>query len=72
LTRQIPLYSLRELVKPGVTGWAQIRYPYGATVEDARHKLEYDLYYVCHRSLFLNLTILFHTVRTVVTGRGAR
>jgi sugar transferase (PEP-CTERM system associated) len=72
LKASIPLYGLREIVKPGVTGWAQIRYPYGSTVEDAKRKLEYDLYYIRHRSFFLNLTILFHTARTVLTGRGAR
>lgn len=72
LKEQVPLFGLREVVRPGVTGWAQISYPYGSTVEDARNKLEFDLYYVRHRSLFLNLSILFHTARTVLTGRGAR
>jgi sugar transferase (PEP-CTERM system associated) len=72
LKRQIPFYELREAVKPGITGWAQIRYPYGASVEDARNKLEYDLYYVKNGSLFLDLTIIFHTVRHVLMGRGAR
>jgi lipopolysaccharide/colanic/teichoic acid biosynthesis glycosyltransferase len=72
LKTQIPFFSLREAVKPGITGWAQIRYPYGATVEDARAKLEYDLYYVQHQSLFLDLAICFHTVKTVLFGRGAR
>ena len=72
LKQQIPFFGLREAVKPGITGWAQIRYPYGATVDDARAKLEYDLYYVEHRSLFLDLAIVFHTVKTVIFGRGAR
>jgi len=72
LKTQIPFFGLREAVKPGITGWAQIRYPYGATVEDARAKLEYDLYYVQHQSLFLDLAICFHTVKTVLFGRGAR
>jgi lipopolysaccharide/colanic/teichoic acid biosynthesis glycosyltransferase len=72
LKRAIPFYGLREAVKPGVTGWAQIRYPYGASVEDAKNKLEYDLYYVKNGSLFLDLSILFHTVRHVLLGRGAR
>jgi lipopolysaccharide/colanic/teichoic acid biosynthesis glycosyltransferase len=72
LKTQIPFFSLREAVKPGITGWAQIRYPYGATVEDARNKLEYDLYYVQHQSLFLDLAICFHTVKIVLFGRGAR
>lgn len=72
LKTQIPFFGLREAVKPGITGWAQIRYPYGATVDDARAKLEYDLYYVQHQSLFLDLAICFHTVKTVLFGRGAR
>ncbi|MBN1204516.1 MAG: sugar transferase [Myxococcaceae bacterium] len=72
LNKQIPFYGLREAVKPGITGWAQIRYPYGASVEDARNKLEFDLYYVKNGSLFLDLGIIFHTVRHVLLGRGAR
>ncbi|MDQ3265223.1 MAG: sugar transferase, partial [Myxococcota bacterium] len=72
LKQQIPFYGLREAVKPGITGWAQIRYPYGASVEDARNKLEFDLYYVKNGSLFLDLAIIFHTVRHVLLGRGAR
>jgi exopolysaccharide biosynthesis polyprenyl glycosylphosphotransferase len=72
LKRQIPFYGLREAVKPGITGWAQIRYPYGASVDDARNKLEFDLYYVKNGSLFLDIGIIFHTVRHVLLGRGAR
>lgn len=72
LKEQIPFYGLREAVKPGITGWAQIRYPYGASVEDARNKLEFDLYYVKNGSLFLDIGIIFHTVRHVLLGRGAR
>ena len=72
LKTQIPFYGLREAVKPGITGWAQIRYPYGSSVDDARAKLEYDLYYVQHQSLFLDLAICFHTVKIVLFGRGAR
>ncbi|MFY0575433.1 sugar transferase [Cystobacter fuscus] len=72
LKQQIPFYSLREAVKPGLTGWAQIRYPYGASVEDARNKLEFDLYYVKNGSLFLDMSIIFHTVRHVLLARGAR
>lgn len=72
LDKQIPFYRLRLIAKPGITGWAQVRYPYGASVEDARAKLEYDLYYLKNRSLFLDLTILFHTVRHVLMGKGAR
>ncbi|QRK07226.1 sugar transferase [Archangium violaceum] len=72
LKQQIPFYGLREAVKPGLTGWAQIRYPYGASVEDARNKLEFDLYYVKNGSLFLDMGIIFHTVRHVLLARGAR
>jgi exopolysaccharide biosynthesis polyprenyl glycosylphosphotransferase len=72
ISREVPYYALREGVKPGITGWAQIRYPYGASVEDARNKLEFDLYYVKNGTLFLDLAILFHTVRHVLLGRGAR
>ncbi len=72
LKKQIPFYALREAVKPGLTGWAQIRYPYGASVEDARNKLEFDLYYVKNGSLFLDMSIIFHTVRHVLLARGAR
>lgn len=68
----IPHYHDRACVKPGITGWAQINYPYGASVEDARHKLAYDLYYVRRRSLFLDLLILIKTVRVVVFQEGSR
>lgn len=72
LTAQIPYFAARHSVKPGVTGWAQVRYPYGATVEDAQEKLQYDLYYVKNHSLFLDVLILFETVFVVLTARGAR
>jgi sugar transferase (PEP-CTERM system associated) len=72
LTREIPFYALRHSVKPGVTGWAQVRYPYGATVEDSQEKLQYDLYYVKNHTLFLDLVVLMETVSVVLTGRGAR
>ncbi len=72
IKEKVPFYELREVARPGITGWAQVRYPYGASIEDARNKLEYDLYYLKNRSFFLDLTILFHTVRHVLTGRGAR
>jgi sugar transferase (PEP-CTERM system associated) len=71
LTRRIPYYAVRHSVKPGVTGWAQVRYHYGSSVEDAQQKLHYDLYYVKNHSLFLDLLILFETVAVVLTGRGA-
>jgi sugar transferase (PEP-CTERM system associated) len=72
LTQDIPYYSVRHSVKPGVTGWAQVRFDYGATVEDAKQKLQYDLYYVKNHTLFLDLLIMFETISVVLTGRGAR
>jgi len=72
LEKQIPYYALRHCAKPGITGWAQVRYSYGASVDDAVEKLQYDLYYVKNRSLFLDLMILLATVEVVLWGRGAR
>jgi sugar transferase (PEP-CTERM system associated) len=72
LTKQIPYYALRHGAKPGITGWAQVRYQYGASVDDAIEKLQYDLYYVKNRSLFLDLAIMMATVEVVLWGRGAR
>lgn len=71
LTKEIPFYAVRHSVKPGVTGWAQVRYHYGATVEDSAEKLQYDLYYVKNHSLFLDIVVLFETIGVVVTGKGA-
>jgi sugar transferase (PEP-CTERM system associated) len=72
LVKQIPYYSLRHSAKPGITGWAQVRYQYGASVDDAIEKLQYDLYYLKNRSLFLDLMIMVATVEVVMWGRGAR
>jgi len=72
LTAKIPFYALRHTVKPGLTGWAQVRYQYGASMEDALEKLQYDLYYVKNHSLVLDISVLFQTVGVVVSGRGAR
>ena len=72
LTREIPYYAVRHSVKPGVTGWAQVRYQYGATVEDSLQKLQYDLYYVKNHSIFLDIVILFETIGVVLSGKGAR
>jgi sugar transferase (PEP-CTERM system associated) len=72
LTKEIPFYACRHSVKPGVTGWAQVRYHYGATVEDSREKLQYDLYYVKNNSLFIDLVVLFETVAVVLLAKGAR
>ena len=70
LEKEIPLYNLRHLVRPGITGWAQVMYPYGASVEDAREKLQYDLYYIKNYSVLLDIGIIFKTLRVVVLGRG--
>ena len=72
LMKQIPYYNERHRVKPGLTGWAQLCYEYGATMDDARMKLQYDLYYVKHASVFLDLIILLETVEVVLWGKGAR
>jgi exopolysaccharide biosynthesis polyprenyl glycosylphosphotransferase len=71
LAQEVPFYEERLMVQPGITGWAQVSYPYGASATDARHKLEYDLYYMKHMSVFLDLFILLDTVRIVLTG-GAK
>ncbi len=72
LLSSVPCYALRHQVKPGITGWAQICYPYAATVDSASDKLEYDLYYIKNRSLFLDLTILFQTIQVVLWRKGSR
>ena len=72
LAKQIPYYAMRHSVQPGITGWAQVRYPYGASVDDAIEKLQYDLYYVKNHCLFLDLMILIDTVQVVLWGKGAR
>jgi sugar transferase (PEP-CTERM system associated) len=68
----IPYYSRRHFIKPGVTGWAQVRYPYGSSIEDAVEKLRYDLYYIKNLSPFLDTLIFFETIKVVLFGRGAR
>jgi lipopolysaccharide/colanic/teichoic acid biosynthesis glycosyltransferase len=70
LTRDIPFYGQRHVVKPGITGWAQVRYTYGATVEDAIEKLQYELYYIKHLSVSFDLFIIFETIKTVVMRAG--
>ncbi len=72
LTEIIPFYTQRHLVKPGLTGWAQIKYPYGASVEDAIEKLRYDLYYIKNQSFILDAIIVFETIKIVLFGRGGR
>jgi sugar transferase (PEP-CTERM system associated) len=72
LAQEIPFYSLRHMARPGLTGWAQVRYGYGATLAEAREKLSYDLYYLKHKSLGLDLLIMFETIKTIVRRRGAQ
>ncbi|HIK58861.1 MAG: sugar transferase [Verrucomicrobiales bacterium] len=72
LQEKIPYYDLRFSVKPGLTGWAQVKYRYGSTEEDALEKLQYDLYYVKHLSLLFDMTIIFETIQVVLRGKGAR
>jgi len=72
LRKELPYYFQRHTVKPGITGWAQIKYPYGASKEDALEKLKYDYYYIKHMSLIFDLTVIMETIKTVLLGRGAR
>jgi sugar transferase (PEP-CTERM system associated) len=72
LAKEIPFYQQRHAVKPGVTGWAQVKYEYGSSVEDAMEKLRYDLYYIKHLSIALDLSIVFDTVKVVMFGKGAK
>jgi lipopolysaccharide/colanic/teichoic acid biosynthesis glycosyltransferase len=71
LTREIPFYHQRHVVRPGLTGWAQVRYTYGASTEDALQKLQYDLFYIKNLSLALDLFIIAMTVKTVILQKGA-
>ena len=72
LSEQIPYFNLRHMIRPGLTGWAQVRYGYGATLEQAREKLEFDLYYIKHMTLGLDLLIMFETVKTILRRQGAQ
>ena len=72
LAKEIPLYNERHMVKAGLTGWAQINYPYGASVNDARSKLSYDLYYVKNFSILFDIVILLQTIRVVLWPSGVR
>ncbi len=72
LSKEIPYYGVRHMVRPGLTGWAQVRYKYGSTIADAREKLQYDLFYIKNASLGLDLLIIFQTVKTVLLRRGAQ
>ncbi|MCI0479889.1 sugar transferase, partial [Candidatus Uhrbacteria bacterium] len=70
LTVQMPYYALRHLTRPGLTGWAQVKFPYAGTFEDNLQKLQYDLYYIKHRSLFLDVAILLRTIGIVLKRKG--
>jgi exopolysaccharide biosynthesis polyprenyl glycosylphosphotransferase len=72
LAEEIPFYQQRHAVKPGVTGWAQVKYQYGSSIEDAMEKLRYDLYYIKHLSIALDLSIVFDTVKVIMFGKGAK
>jgi len=72
LSEEIPFYDVRTTIRPGLTGWAQIRYGYGATLAESREKLAYDLYYVKHKTLGLDLLIMFETIKTIIRRRGAQ
>jgi sugar transferase (PEP-CTERM system associated) len=72
LSKEIPYYGVRHIVRPGITGWAQVRYKYGNTIEDAKEKLQYDLFYIKNASLGLDVLIMFQTVKIVLLGRGAQ
>jgi len=72
LSEELPFYYLRNLIRPGLTGWAQVRFGYGATLAETKEKLEYDLYYVKHMSLGLDLLIMFETIKTILRRRGAQ
>ena len=72
LKKDIHYYSERHFVKPGVTGWAQVRYPYGASVEDAMEKLRFDLYYIKNLSLLFDVMIILETIQVVIFRKGAR
>jgi sugar transferase (PEP-CTERM system associated) len=72
LEEQIPYYNMRHIIRPGLTGWAQVKYQYGASLEETKQKLQYDLYYIKHMSVALDLWIMFETIKTVILRRGAQ
>ena len=72
LLQEIPYYNLRHTVRPGITGWAQIRYKYGSSVEDAREKFRYDLFYIKNMSLGLDVLVFFQTIKVILLSRGAK
>ena len=71
LVKKIPFYELRYSIRPGLSGWAQVNYPYGASIKDSEEKLSYDLYYLGNFSFLIDLAILFKTIKLVLNGKGA-
>jgi exopolysaccharide biosynthesis polyprenyl glycosylphosphotransferase len=72
LEREVPFYQQRHCVRPGISGWAQVKYKYGATLEEAKTKFEFDLFYIKNLSVLLDLTIIFETIKVVLLGKGAK
>jgi len=72
LEKEIPYYNQRHSIRPGLTGWAQVKYRYGATLEESKVKFEFDLFYIKHLSVLLDLAILLETAKVVLIGRGAK
>ena len=70
--KDIPYYNCRNILKPGISGWAQVNYPYGASISDSSKKLSYDIYYICHFSILLDLLILFKTIKLVLIASGSK
>ena len=70
ILKKIPFYNYRNVLKPGISGWAQVNYPYGSSIRDTTNKLSYDIYYINHISFLLDVLILFKTIKTVFTARG--
>tara|TARA_B100000424_G_C22666488_1_gene366145 strand:- start:56 stop:613 length:558 start_codon:yes stop_codon:yes gene_type:complete len=70
--KDIPYYNCRNILKPGISGWAQVNYPYGASISDSSNKLSYDIYYICHFSILLDLLILFKTIKLVLKAGGSK
>ena len=71
LSKHLPNYDLRYSIKPGISGWAQVNFPYGASIEDARLKLSYDLYYIKNFSILLDFMIFFKTLKLIINGKGS-
>ena len=71
LLNEIPFYKYRNVIKPGISGWAQVNFPYGASIDDAKYKLSYDIYYIKNFSILLDFMILFKTIKIIMNGKGS-